>query len=68
MRAYLGLLILAGMFRSQHESNKSLWDNETGRAIFAATMSQKRFLQINLAVRFDDRLSGQTAAKETSWP
>lgn len=63
LRAYLGLLILAGLFRSQHESTKSLWDNETGRAIFAATMSQKRFSQINLTMRFDDRLS----QPETRW-
>ncbi|XP_070710531.1 piggyBac transposable element-derived protein 4-like [Pempheris klunzingeri] len=59
LRAYLGLLILAGMFKSQHESTKSLWNRETGvgRAIFAASMSQKRFIQINLALRFDDQLS-----------
>ncbi len=50
-------MILAGLFKSQHESVRSLCDKETGRPIFAATMSEKRFLQINLALRFDDRLS-----------
>ncbi|XP_035765650.1 piggyBac transposable element-derived protein 4-like [Neolamprologus brichardi] len=57
LRAYMGLLVLAGMYRSQHESTTSLWDGETGRVLFPATMSKKRFAQINLAIRFDDRLS-----------
>ncbi len=57
LRAYLGLVILAGLFKSQHESVRSLWDKVTGRPIFAATMSEKRFLHINLALWFDDRLS-----------
>ena len=55
--AYLGLLILTGMFRSQHKSNKSLWDNERGRAIFAATVSQKRFLQLWLLQCHDAKRS-----------
>ena len=64
---YLGLLIPAAMFKSQHESTKSLWGRETGRPLFAGTMSPKRFLQINLAVRFDDKLStnGHTATGGT---
>ncbi|XP_005914596.1 piggyBac transposable element-derived protein 4 [Haplochromis burtoni] len=57
LRAYMGLLILAGLYRSQHESTISLWDGVTGRVFFPATMSQKRFHQINHALRFDDRLS-----------
>lgn len=57
LRAYMGLLILAGLYRSQHEATKTLWDGMTGRVLFPATMSHKRFLQINRAIRFDDRLS-----------
>nr|XP_061840556.1 piggyBac transposable element-derived protein 4-like [Nerophis lumbriciformis] len=55
LRAYLGLLILSGVFRSHHESTKSLWGKESGRALFAATMSEKRFCQINKVLCFDDR-------------
>jgi len=57
LQGYLGLLIPAGMFKSQHESTKSRGGRETGRPLFAGTMSPKTFLQINLAVRFDDQLS-----------
>lgn len=34
LRAYMGLLILAGLYRSQHESTISLWDGVTGRVFF----------------------------------
>nr|XP_061828933.1 piggyBac transposable element-derived protein 4-like isoform X1 [Nerophis lumbriciformis] len=60
LRAYLGLLILSGIFKSRHESTKSMWDGETGRSVFAATMSKKRFVGINRAVSFDDELSRPT--------
>ncbi|XP_061734550.1 piggyBac transposable element-derived protein 4-like isoform X2 [Nerophis ophidion] len=60
LRAYLGLLILSGIFKSRHESTKSMWDGETGRSVFAATMSKKRFVSINRAVSFDDELSRPT--------
>ncbi|KAI7805227.1 putative piggyBac transposable element-derived protein 4-like [Triplophysa rosa] len=39
LKAYIGLLILAGVFKSNGESTSSLWNAETGRAIFPATMS-----------------------------
>ena len=41
--AYFGILILAGVYRSRGVSTESLWDAETGRAIFRATMSLKSF-------------------------
>ncbi|CAJ1051903.1 piggyBac transposable element-derived protein 4-like [Xyrichtys novacula] len=53
-RAFLGLLIFAGIFRSKGETIRSLWDGTHGRAIFRATMSRNRFHQILRAVRFDD--------------
>ena len=31
LHAYFGVLILAGVFRSNGESTESLWDAETGR-------------------------------------
>lgn len=36
LQAYIGLLLLAGVYKSYGESTKSLWDPETGRAIFPA--------------------------------
>ncbi|XP_019135160.2 piggyBac transposable element-derived protein 4-like [Larimichthys crocea] len=55
--AFISLLILAGLYRSWNEATQSLWAEHTGRAIFRATMSRKRFMQISTALRFDDRLS-----------
>ena len=43
LRAYVGLLILAGVYRSRGEAVTSLWDTESGRAIFRATMPLKLF-------------------------
>ena len=43
LRAYVGLLILAGVYRSRGEVTASLWDTESGRAIFRATMPPKVF-------------------------
>lgn len=57
LRAYVGLLILAGVYRSKNESMLSLWSEKSGRMVFRATMSQKRFHQISRALRFDDKLS-----------
>lgn len=51
------LLILAGVYRSRNESTRSLWAEKSGRDIFRATMSHKRFQQISRALRFDDKLS-----------
>ncbi|KAE8277988.1 hypothetical protein D5F01_LYC23985 [Larimichthys crocea] len=52
----MGLLILAGVYRSRGEATASLWDGgESGRAIFRATMSLKVFHVYSKLVRFDDR-------------
>ncbi|XP_027132677.1 piggyBac transposable element-derived protein 4, partial [Larimichthys crocea] len=55
LHAYMGLLILAGVYRSRGEATASLWDAESGRAIFRATMSLKVFHVYLKLVRFDDR-------------
>nr|XP_020444398.1 piggyBac transposable element-derived protein 4-like [Monopterus albus] len=57
LRAYVGLLILAGVYRSRGEAAASLWDAECGRAIFRATMSLKDFYLRSKTLRFDDRES-----------
>ncbi|XP_038576656.1 piggyBac transposable element-derived protein 4-like [Micropterus salmoides] len=55
LQAYLGLLILAGVYRSNKESTASLWHAQSGRAIFGATMPLKMFHIISRVIRFDDR-------------
>lgn len=55
LEAYLGLLILAGVYKSHNESTESLWSEENGRHIFRATMSLKRFKELSRVLRFDDR-------------
>nr|XP_054592545.1 piggyBac transposable element-derived protein 4-like [Nothobranchius furzeri] len=57
VRAYIGLLILAGVYQSKGESTCSLWDDHCGRAIFLATMSHTKFKMINSTLRFDDELN-----------
>ncbi|XP_045075401.1 piggyBac transposable element-derived protein 4-like [Coregonus clupeaformis] len=55
LRAYVGLLILAGVYRSRGEAASSLWDAESGRTIFRATMPLKVFHVYSRLLRFDDR-------------
>lgn len=55
LQAYVGLLLLAGVYKSYGESTKSLWHAETGRPIFRATMPLKRFCCISRVLRFDDK-------------
>lgn len=57
LHAYFGILILAGVYKSRGESTENLWDAETGRAIFGATMSLQSFRAISRVIRFDDRES-----------
>ncbi|XP_064881059.1 piggyBac transposable element-derived protein 4-like [Oncorhynchus nerka] len=57
LRAYLGLLILAGVYRSRGEAAASLWDAESGRTVFRVTMSLKVFHRYSRLLRFDDRQS-----------
>ncbi|XP_053271933.1 piggyBac transposable element-derived protein 4-like [Pleuronectes platessa] len=55
LQAYMGLLILAGVHRSNNEATKSLWDAESGRPIFRSTMSLQQFHVLSRIIRFDDR-------------
>ena len=57
MRVYIGILILAGVYRSRHEATRGMWDAKTGRATFCATMPLYSFTQISANICFDDRLS-----------
>ncbi|XP_077128955.1 26S proteasome non-ATPase regulatory subunit 14 isoform X1 [Ranitomeya variabilis] len=55
LNAYIGLLLLAGVYKSYGESTKSLWNCETGRHIFRATMCLERFHEISRVLRFDSK-------------
>lgn len=55
MFAFIGSLLLAGVYRSNNESTESLWDSEKGRPIFKAIMPLKRFKNISRVIRFDNK-------------
>ncbi|XP_049450308.1 piggyBac transposable element-derived protein 4-like [Epinephelus fuscoguttatus] len=57
LRGFFGLLLLAGLYRSRGESTRSLWGEEMGRPVFRGTMSYKRFEELAMKLRFDDKLS-----------
>lgn len=59
LQAYIGLLILAGVYRSNNEATKSLWDAESGRPIFRATMSLEQFRVLSRITQFDNRDTGK---------
>jgi hypothetical protein len=54
LHAYIGLLILAGVYSSQVEAVASLWDAESEGAIFRATMPLKLFPTYSRLLRFND--------------
>lgn len=55
MNAFIGLLLLSSIFKSNHEDLLSLFSKDpTGRPIFHATMSAKRFEILLRCLRFDD--------------
>ncbi|KAB0804107.1 hypothetical protein PPYR_01077 [Photinus pyralis] len=54
MKAFFGLLYLTSAFKSNHEDVEGLFASDgTGRDIFRATMSLKRFMFLLVALRFD---------------
>jgi len=55
LEAYIGILLLAGIYRSHGESTKNLWNPERGRPIFSAAVSLKTFCCISRVLRFDDK-------------
>lgn len=55
IRAFIGLLYLQGLFKSNHEDLRSLWATDgTGRDIFRCAMSLARFSYLLVCLRFDD--------------
>ena len=62
-QAYIGLLLLAGVYKSHGESTKSLWHKQTGRTIFRATMSIEMFEIISKVIRFDNKTTRQERRK-----
>lgn len=55
IKALIGLLMMKFIFRSSHEKTESLFRKGiTGRPIFRATFSQKRFEILLACLRFDD--------------
>lgn len=58
-RAFTGLLLLAGVFKSQNEELNELWDDDWGRPVFRATMPLHRFKMIQRCLRFDNRADRQ---------
>lgn len=60
LKAFLGLLYLAGVFKSNNEDLRSLFaTNGTGRDIFRATMSLNRFYFLLGSLCFDDPATRQ---------
>lgn len=57
MKAFLGLLILAGVLRGQHDPIHCLWSKDPifNRPIFTATMSRNRFEELYRIIRFDNK-------------
>lgn len=55
INALLGLLVLSSIMKSNDEPIISLFSKDScGRAIFPATMQEKRYLVLTAALRFDD--------------
>ena len=52
--AFIGLHLLAGVFKGHHRDTKELWSERDGHLLCIATMSFERFLQLKKAMRFDD--------------
>ena len=55
MRAFMGVLLLTGAMKSQHESYEQHRSPGLGLASIRATMSLERFKQLLRFIRFDDK-------------
>ena len=53
--AFIGLLVLGGVYRSCNEHLDELWSINNGRPIFRATMSKNRMNSLLRFCRFDDK-------------
>lgn len=55
IKAFIGLLYLQGIFKSNHEDLRSMWSTDgTGRDIFRFTMTLARFTFLLSCLRFDN--------------
>jgi len=59
MKAYIGILILVGVYRCHGESIDNLWDDKVGRPIFRAIMFKESFQKLSRVIRFDDKVTLQ---------
>jgi len=58
LKAFLGLLYLAGLYRSNRLNLTDLWATDgSGIELFRLTMSLRRFRFIHNCIRFDDKLT-----------
>ncbi|KAF4514013.1 UNVERIFIED_CONTAM: hypothetical protein B566_EDAN018641, partial [Ephemera danica] len=55
IKAFIGLVLLAGVLRQSKHSLTELWSATVGPPIFRATMSLHRFKQLSRFLRFDDK-------------
>ena len=56
LKAFIGLLLLAGLIGKSKKSIKSLWNRSPLESpIFRATMSRNRFETIISSIRFDNK-------------
>lgn len=55
MKAFLGLLLAAGVDRSSKRNYEEFWGNLRRSTLFKATMGIKRFKELLRNIRFDDK-------------
>ncbi|KAF4517452.1 hypothetical protein B566_EDAN004490 [Ephemera danica] len=55
IKAFIGLILLAGVMRQSKHSLAMLWSSDIGPPTFCATMSLHRFKQLLRYMRFDDK-------------
>lgn len=57
IKCFIGLLILAGVYRGHNEAVVALWNEKDGRDIFRKSMARQRFTSLSRCLRFDDAAS-----------
>ena len=62
MHAFIGLLILRGVYKATGENTEELWSAD-GRAVFGQTVSYNRFRLIRRFLRFDDKSTHHTRSR-----
>jgi hypothetical protein len=64
IKACIGLLYMAGMFKSSRQNLEDLWANDkTGMTFFRLTMSLKHFRFLLQCLRFDDNITRAVRSK-----